>query len=84
MRANCGKELAIEDLGQHPAEALHGLRACLSSAPKLLQDPKRKNLFEVHGCSSVYYIRISPVSGKISLIATWPDEPAHSDSNRAA
>jgi hypothetical protein len=84
MGANYGKEVAIEDLGGHPAEALHGLRACLSRKPQLLQDPKRKNLFEVQGCSSVYYIHISPVSGKISLLATWPDEPARGDSNRAA
>jgi hypothetical protein len=84
MGTNCGKEVAIEDLGRHPAEALHGLRACLSRKPQMLQDPKRQNLFEVHGCSSVYYIHISPVSGKISLLATWPGEQERSDSNLAA
>jgi hypothetical protein len=84
MRGTCGKEVAIEDMGRHPAEALRGLQACLAAQPKLAPDPKRKTLFEVQGCSSVYYIHVSPVSGKISLLATWPKEPAEAESNRAA
>ena len=84
MRANCGKEVAIEDLGQHPAEAVRGLRACLAAQPNLVGDPKRKNLFEVQGCSRVYYVFVSPVSGKISLLATWPSEPAVGNSHQAA
>jgi hypothetical protein len=84
MRGNCRKEVAIEDLGHHSAEALHGLRACLASQSKLVGDPKRKNLFELQGCSSVYYIHVSPVSGKVSLLATWPSESAVGGSHRAA
>ena len=66
MRSNCGKEVAIEDLGHHSAEAVRGLRSCLAAQPNLVRDPKRKNLFEVQGCSRVYYIHVSPVSGKVS------------------
>jgi hypothetical protein len=84
MRANYGSEVAIEDMGRHPAEALRGLRACLAAQSKMVPDPKRKSLFELQGCSSVYYVHISPVSGKISLLATWPSEPAGDKSSRAA
>jgi hypothetical protein len=84
MKGNCGKEVAIEDLGNHSLEAVRGLRACLAAQPKLMRDPKRKNLFELQGCSSIYYIHVSPVSGKVSLLATWPSEPAVGDSHRAA
>ena len=84
MRANYGNELAIEDIGSHPAEVLRGLRACLAAKSQLVPDPKRTSLFEVQGCSSVYYVHVSPISGKISLLATWPSEPANDKSNRAA
>jgi hypothetical protein len=84
MKVNWGKDVAIEDLGQHSSEALRGLRACLAAQPKLVRDPKRGNLFELQGCSQVYYIHVSPISGKISLLATWPGEPALDDSTRAA
>jgi hypothetical protein len=83
MKTNCGKDVAIEDLGRHPAEALRGLRSCLTAQSRLVEDPKRKNIFELQGCASVYYIHVSPLSGKISLLATWPSEPAL-DTNRAA
>jgi hypothetical protein len=77
MRSNygCGKEVPIEDLGHHPKETLHGLRSCLAGQVSLVQDPKRQDLFEVQGCSRVYYIHVSPVSGRISLLASWPSEP---------
>jgi len=84
MKTNCGKDVAIEDLGQHSADAVRGLRSCLAAQSRLVEDPKRRNIFEVQGCASVYYIHVSPVSGKISLLATWPSEPAFDDSNRAA
>jgi hypothetical protein len=84
MMVNCGREIAIEDLGQHPAEAVYGLRSCLAAHPNLVRDPKRKNLFEVQGCARVYYIHVSPVSGKISLLATWPSEAVFGDTHQAA
>jgi hypothetical protein len=84
MGTNCGKQVAIEDLGQHPAEAVRGLRACLAARPNLVRDPKRESLFEVQGCARIYYIHVSPVSGKISLLASWPSEPAYGDSHQAA
>jgi len=84
MKVNLRKDVPIEDLGSHSAAALKGLRACLAAQPKLMRDPKRGNLFELQGCTSVYYIHISPVSGKISLLATWPSEPALDGSTQAA
>jgi hypothetical protein len=37
-------------------------------------DPKRPGYYEVESGARVYYINISPHTGKILLLATWPTE----------
>jgi hypothetical protein len=37
-------------------------------------DPHRQGFFEVQNGTSVYYIHLSPVSGKVMLLATWLKE----------
>lgn len=66
------RELEIEDLRKHPAEAVNVLRDLLSGGAELMPDPKRTGFYELHHESTVYYIHVSPVTGKIILLATWP------------
>jgi hypothetical protein len=71
MRMNFGEVLDIKDLGKHSAVTVIGLGILLAGTANVSPDPKRKNFYEVEGCSTVYYIYVSPITGTISLIAAW-------------
>lgn len=73
------RELEIEDLRNHPARAVNELRDLLSSGANLLPDPKRAGFYELHDEFTAYYIHISPVTGKIILLATWPLRASRAD-----
>lgn len=66
------REFEIEDLRNHPTETVHVLRDLLATGAEWLPDPKRAGFYELHHESTVYYIHVSPVTGKIILLATWP------------
>jgi len=66
------REFEIEDLRKHPASAVNVLRDLLAAGAELIPDPKRAGFYEIHDGSTVYYIHVSPVTGRIILLATWP------------
>jgi hypothetical protein len=84
MAMTSSRELQIEDLRNHPAEMVITLRSLLTGGAKVNPDPKRPDFFEVESGSLVYYIHVSPVTGKILLLATWPSEAAKEDATQAA
>ena len=69
-------ELRIEELKTQTPETVDSLRGLLNSGANFVPDPKRANLYEVEDASNVYYVHISPVSGKVLLLATWAKEAA--------
>lgn len=71
-----GSEMQIEDLRNHPHEAIVTLKRLLSSDAKITADPKRFDFYEVESGSLVYYIYAPPATDKIILLATWPNESA--------
>jgi hypothetical protein len=77
MVVNCGSELQIEDVRHHPVEMVAMLRSLLcADGAKVTADRKRAGFYEVESGEVVYYINVSPTSGKILLLATWPAEVA--------
>lgn len=72
------RELQIEDLRNHPIETVKILRDLLLNGSRVTPDPKRSGFYEVEDTSTVYYIHVSPSTGKVLLLATWPSEAAHS------
>ena len=78
------RELQIEDLRNHPIETVNILRELLSSGARATADPKRAGFYELEHGSTVFYIHVSPATGKILLLATWPAEAARSASEEAA
>jgi hypothetical protein len=68
------QEVKIEDLRNHPVEAVVSLRNLLAGGARVTPDPKRVGFYEVESGSLVYYIYSSPTSEKILLLATWPNE----------
>lgn len=67
-------ELNIEDPRHHSPERVETLRQLLAGGARVEADPKRADFFEVESGSDVYYIHISPISGKIVLLAAWPKD----------
>lgn len=70
----CSGEVRIEDPRNHSPETVIALRDILSGGTTIIPDSKRPGFYEVHGESTTYYIRISPVNGNVLLLATWPNE----------
>ncbi len=63
----------IEDLMRHPAEMVDDLRENLSDCAQMIPDPKRAGFYEVQSRQLTYYICVLPGSGKVLLIAAWPN-----------
>jgi hypothetical protein len=74
MVMNLERDTRIEDLRNHPEELVRSLETLLASGANVTPDPKRPGYYEVESGARVYYINISPNSGKILLLATWPTE----------
>jgi hypothetical protein len=74
MVANLGGKAQIEDLGNHPTETVAALRNLLAGGASTIADPKRRGFYEVESDSMVYYIHVSPATGKVLLLATWQND----------
>ena len=74
MVANLSSKAQIENLGNHPTETVAALRSLLASGASTIADPKRRGFYEIESDSVVYYIHLSPVTGKVLLLATWQNE----------
>ena len=64
----------IEDLRNHPAAMIEKLRRLLVSGTEARPDPRRSGFYEVENHSQIFYIHISPVTGKVWLLAIWPKD----------
>jgi len=71
----------IEDLRNHSAETVENLRELLASGAPAHPDPHRAGFYEVQNHSQVFYIHVSPVNGKVLLLATWRKD---SEASRSA
>jgi len=68
--------LEIEDLRNHSQEMIMQLRDALAGGATVTPDPKRAGFYEVKRREQLFYIYISPDTGKVLLIAAWPHEEA--------
>jgi hypothetical protein len=67
--------LDIQDPRHHPAEVLQGLRHALASGAPAIPEARRPGFFEIYADDHVFYIHLSPVSRRITLLARWACEP---------
>jgi hypothetical protein len=65
------RELEIEDLRNHSQEMITHLRDVLARGAKVIPDPKRPGFYEVKLRGQLFFIYISPPTGKVLLIAGW-------------
>jgi hypothetical protein len=74
----------IEDLRDHPRELIVELGNLLASGSEAIPDPKHPEFFEVKSDEHVFYVHISPITGKVLLLATWPADHVLEEVNTAA
>lgn len=84
MVMRCERDLEIEDLRNHPVRMVTILRKLLAGGARVEQDPKRPGFYEVESAAMVYYIHVSPVTGKILLLAMWPSQGEAAGAAQAA
>jgi hypothetical protein len=68
------RELKIEDLRNHSEEMVTHLRDVLARGANVIPDPKRPGFYEVKLHGELYFIYVSPNTGKVLLIAGWNRE----------
>lgn len=67
----------IDNLRDYSAETVEKLRGLLARGAPAQADPHRANYYELENGARVFYIHVSPASGKVLLLATWgKDQPA--------
>ena len=71
MVLRLSEQMDIEDLRNHPREIVESLRQVLAAGAPARPDPHRKDFYELEDGSRVFYIYISPLNGKVLLLATW-------------
>lgn len=64
-------KLWVEDTRNHPAEAVEQVRQLLAAGAEAYADPHRCNFYELQNGSKVYYVHVSPVTGKVLLLGVW-------------
>ncbi len=77
LRLNPNAE--IDNLRGYPVELINQLRSLLAGGPDLSQatiyaDASRSGFYDLETRDRVFYIHVSPISGKIFLLATWATE----------
>jgi hypothetical protein len=65
----------VKNLRNHSPETVGELRALLTRGASASPDPRRKNFYELDGGSRVFYVHLSPVSGRVMLLAVWDNHP---------
>jgi hypothetical protein len=65
------RELEIEDLRNHPREMVAQLRDVLAGGAAVTPDPKRLGFYEAKDRKYIFYIYVSPNTGKVLLLAAW-------------
>lgn len=61
----------IETLHSYPAHLVEELDRILSAGAPARPDSRRKDFYEVEGDEEVFYVHMSPVSGRVLLLAVW-------------
>ncbi len=71
MMLRMKNNLSIKSLRNHSEETLKAVRALLADGAEARPDLSRRNFYELDGGDRVFYIFVSPASGKVTLLAVW-------------
>ena len=61
----------VDNLGNYPAILINELEDLLLLGGSALPDPNRKNFYDLKALDRTFFIHISPITGRVGLLATW-------------
>jgi hypothetical protein len=61
----------IENPREYAFKEIEDLRHLLLAGGQAERDPRRNHFYNLEGDKGAYYIHISPISGKVMLLAKW-------------
>jgi hypothetical protein len=61
----------VDNLRNYPAEIVNELEELLLWGGSARPDPKRKGFYDLENHERTFFIQISPITGKVVLLATW-------------
>ena len=61
----------IDNLQNYPASVVDQLGRLLMEGVPARQDPRRKNFYDVAHADQAFFIHLSPLTGKVMLLAMW-------------
>jgi hypothetical protein len=62
----------IDNLQNYSAEIVDQLRKLLVEGVSARQDSRRRNFYDVEHADRAFFIHLSPLTGKVILLAMWP------------
>ena len=65
------KEVKVDNLRNYSDDVVEKLRVLLLQGADADVDPQRKAFYDVYNGTRVFFIHISPASGKVMLLASW-------------
>ena len=74
MLLKLNEKTKIRNLRNHSPESVNELQNLLAGGVAVRPDPRRKNLYEVDAGAHIFYIFVSPATGKVTLLALWDSE----------
>ncbi len=66
----------IDNLRSYSREIVERLAIALRDGAVAEPDPRRKGFYDVNDGDRSFFIHISPVTGRVWLLASWCTEPA--------
>jgi hypothetical protein len=64
-------DLSIENPAHVPAEVVEKVRSLLARGASAQADARRDNFYEIENGDHTYWIHVSPISGRVVLLAAW-------------
>jgi hypothetical protein len=68
-------QLNIDNFRHYPELLVSELREQLAAGALVQLDPHRDNFYEVEASRHVFYIHVSPQTGKVLLLGVWEKAP---------
>ena len=61
----------IDNVQNYPSEVVDQLEKLLVEGVSARPDPRRRNFYDVEHADRAFFIHVSPLTGKVILLAVW-------------
>jgi hypothetical protein len=61
----------IHNRQNYPPDIIGRLEKLLAEGVSARQDPNRRDFYDIENADRVFFIYLSPVTGSVTLLATW-------------